>query len=88
MSKDLTKKTTEELYNEIFQNYKDQITILKEMIEDRDKFISMLEKQLENSDMFISKLLSNSQEDEGEKSSRGIFDSETTSTTFPFTTNE
>ena len=88
MSKDLTKYTKEELYNEIFQNYKDQIAILKEMIEDRDKFISMLEKQLENSDMFISKLLSNSQEDEGEKSSRGIFDSSTASTTLPTTSNE
>lgn len=88
MSKDLTKYTKEELYNEIFQNYKDQIAILKEMLEDRDKFIIMLEKQLENSDMFISKLLSNSQEDESEKSSRGIFDSSTTSTTLPTTSNE
>lgn len=79
MSKDLTKYTKEELYNQIFENYKDQIAILKEMVQDRDKFISMLEKQLENSDMFISQLLSNSQEDEGKKSSRGIFNSSTTS---------
>jgi len=88
MSTDLTKKTTEELYNEIFQNYKDQIAILKDMIKNRDKFIAMLEGQLENSDKFIISLLDKSQEDEGEKSSRGIFNNETTSTTFPFTTNE
>ena len=56
MEKVLTKKTTEELYNEIFQNYKDQIAILKEIIEGRDKFITMLEKQLENSDKHIERL--------------------------------
>jgi hypothetical protein len=56
MEKVLTKYTKEELYNEIFQNYKDQIAILKEMLEDRDKFISMLEKQLENSDKHIERL--------------------------------
>jgi len=56
MEKDLTKKTTEELYNEIFQNYKDQIAILKDIIEGRDKFIIMLEKQLENSDKHIERL--------------------------------
>ena len=88
MSKDLTKKTTEELYNEIFQNYKDQIAILKEMIENRDKFITMLEGQLENSDKFIISMIEKSQEDEGVKLSRGIFNNETTSTTFPFTSNE
>ena len=91
MSKDLTKKTTEELYNEIFLNYKDQIAILKEMIENRDKFITMLEKQLENSDKFIISFLESSKEDEGEpliKPTRAFFDSETASTTFPFTSNE
>jgi len=56
MEKVLTKKTTEELYNEIFQNYKDQIVILKEIIEGRDKFITMLEKQLENSNKHIERL--------------------------------
>ncbi len=29
MSKDLTKYTKEELYNEIFRNYEDQVSILK-----------------------------------------------------------
>jgi hypothetical protein len=91
MSKDLTEYTKEELYNQIFKNYQEQIDILKEMIENRDKFITMLEKQLENSDKFIISMTEKSQEDEGEplmKPSRAFFDSETTSTTFPFTTNE
>ena len=88
MSKELTKYTKEELYNQIFENYKEQIAILKEMRENRDKFIAMLEGQLENSDKFIISMIEKSQEDEGEKSSRGIFNNETTSTTFPFTSNE
>lgn len=88
MSKDLTKYTKEELYNQIFENYKEQIAILKEMIQNRDKFIAMLEGQLENSDKFIISMIEKSQEDEGVKLSRGIFNDETTSTTFPFTSNE
>ena len=92
MSKDLTKYTKEELYNEIFRNYEDQVRILKEMIENRDKFITMLERQLENSDKLVVRLLDKSQgEEEGEplmKPSRAFFDSEATSTTFPFTSNE
>lgn len=56
MKKDLTKYTKEELYNEIFRNFEDQVRILKDIIEDRDKFIIRLEKQLENSDKHIEKL--------------------------------
>lgn len=56
MEKDLTKYTKEELYNKIFQNYEDQVRILKDIIEGRDKFILMLEKQLENSDKHIERL--------------------------------
>ena len=92
MSKDLTKYTKEELYNEIFRNYEDQVRILKEMIENRDKFITMLERQLENSDKLVVRLLDKSQgEEEGEpsmKPSRAFFDSEASSTTFPYITNE
>jgi predicted RNase H-like nuclease (RuvC/YqgF family) len=56
MEKVLTKYTKEELYNEIFRNYEDQVRILKDIIEDRDKFITLLEKQLENSDKHIERL--------------------------------
>jgi predicted RNase H-like nuclease (RuvC/YqgF family) len=56
MEKDLTKLTKEELYNQIFRNYEDQVRILKDIIEGRDKFITMLEKQLENSDKHIERL--------------------------------
>lgn len=56
MKKDLTKYTKEELYNQIFLNYEDQVRILKDIIEGRDKFITMLEKQLVESDKHIERL--------------------------------
>ena len=56
MKKDLTKYTKEELYNQIFLNYEDQVRILKDIIEGRDKFIAMLEKQLVESDKHIERL--------------------------------
>ena len=56
MKKDLTKYTKEELYNQIFLNYEDQVRILKDIIEGRDKFITMLAKQLVESDKHIERL--------------------------------
>ena len=56
MSENLSKLSIDEINNNLIENYKTQVEILKSMVADRDKLISLYEKQLLIQDKHIDEI--------------------------------